>query len=525
MISTPGDIAGTIGKPGVQVDEQDAGAAPLARVLVVDDDPIVAESLAAFIEDSGYISATAGDGREAIEMIASANGELAKRRGEKRFGLVVTDMNMPRCDGLDLLKQIREKHPEVSSIVITGYGKIEAAVDAIKAGACDYLTKPIVDEELLVSISKAMQQHLLLAENRDLKSQLNERYGLGQIVGADYRMQRVYELIETVAPTPTTVLIEGESGTGKSLIARAIHNLSDRASKPIITFACGSIPETLLESELFGHVKGAFTGADYDKPGKILAADGGTLFIDEINSATPALQLKLLRVLQEKQFEPIGSHQTVRVDVRFILATNQSLKKLMEDGVLREDLYYRINVINVRIPPMRERLGDVQMLAEYFIQRHCKALNKTVTGLTPEALEALRCYLWPGNVRELENAIERAVVLTRRPMLDVIDFPESVQHAFDVGPAGLLRDGADCESITGASSGGLSLDDPAVIPALVGGWRPMPLADAMAEPERRIIQAALEANDWNRQDTAKQLEINRTTLYKKMKQLGLDRPE
>jgi DNA-binding NtrC family response regulator len=332
---------------------------------------------------------------------------------------------------------------------------------------------------------------------------------MDNIVGGDYRMQKIYDLIETVAPTRTTVLIEGDSGTGKSMVARAVHTRSDRSSGPFVTFSCGAIPETLLESELFGHVKGAFTGADTDKPGKILAADGGTLFIDEINSATPALQLKLLRVLQEKQFEPLGSTQTKHVDVRFILATNQPLKQQVDKGEFREDLYYRINVVNIGLPSLRHRIGDLQILADHFVEKYCKEMNKTITGYTDSVLQALHRHSWPGNVRELENAIERAVVLCRRPVIDIDDMPETIREA----NGGAAKMPAMASAVAGPS-----------VPGLDTQWTPTPLTRAMEEPERRIILAALEANDWNRQETARQLEINRTTLYKKIKQYHLDEP-
>ena len=266
------------------------------KALIVDDDPIIAESLAQFLATDGISAAIAGDGYEAMEHLDQGQ--------DQHYGLVITDMNMPRCDGIELLKKIRKHYPDLSVIVITGYAKIQTAVESIKLGAVDYLTKPIIDSELRISIDKAMQHHALLAENKSLRAQLAERYGMGSIIGTDYRMQRVYDLIEAVAPSKTTVLIDGDSGTGKSLVARAVHQRSERHSGPFVTFSCGSIPETLLESELFGHVKGAFTGAESDKLGKIMAANGGTLFIDEINSATPALQLKLLRVLLLGQAGP-----------------------------------------------------------------------------------------------------------------------------------------------------------------------------------------------------------------------------
>lgn len=494
------------------------------RILIVDHDPVVAESLSEFFAHEGYKTATAGDGNEAMSLLQADmhqrhgcpltngnNGSVKQSSELCSFGLIIADVNMPRCDGMDLLRTIRKRHPSMAVIIITGYGKIEMAVEAVKLGAVDYLTKPLVDDELRIAVGKAVQQHALRAENQTLRSQLSERFGLGNLVGNDYRMQKVYELIETVAPSKTTVVINGDSGTGKSMVARAIHTLSNRPAGPFVTFSCGAIPETLLESELFGHVKGAFTGAVGEKAGRILAADGGTLFIDEINSATPALQLKLLRVLQEKQLEPVGSTETRSVDVRFILATNQSLADLVEQGMFREDLYYRINVVSVLLPPLRERIGDIPMLSEHFISCYAKEVGKTIAGLTEEAFAALRRYHWPGNVRELENAIERAVVLSHRPVIDLEDLPDTVQLA-NGHNRGLGRHAMD------------STNGDVTIRALEGGWNPMPLSEAMKDPEKQILLSALEANNWNRQVTSKQLAINRTTLYKKIRRYRLDEP-
>lgn len=477
------------------------------RILIVDDDPIVADSLADFLGREGYATSTACDGKEALSIL---DDETHAPNGDG-FGILIADMNMPRCDGMELLKNIRKRHESIVPIVVTGFGKIDSAVEAVRLGAVDYLTKPVVDDELRLAVNKAVNQHTLVHENKSLKTQLSERFGMGNLVGQDYRMQKVYDLVETVAESKTTVLVSGESGTGKSMVGRAIHTMSPRSGGPFVTFACGSIPETLLESELFGHVKGAFTGADTDKPGKCLAADGGTLFIDEINSATPALQLKLLRVLQEKAFEPVGSTITTHVDIRFVLATNQSLEPMVQAGAFREDLYYRINVVNIAMPPMRDRLGDVPLLADHFLEKHCTELGRQ-RRFSEEAATALRHYTWPGNVRELENAVERAVVLSKANEIMLADLPDPIIAATNPGTLPINPTG----NTAPASSGG--------IPALVDGWTPMPLANALQDPERRIIIAALEANNWNRQETAKQLDINRSTLYKKIKQYHLDEP-
>lgn len=473
------------------------------RILVVDDDPIVAESIGEFLSQEGYITATAGNGNEALELIDHANGGE-----EPGFGLVVADMNMPRRDGIDLLKGIRRKHESIATIMITGFGKIETAVEAIKLGAVDYLTKPIVEDELRIAVGRAVQHHTLLAENRTLKAQLNKRFGLDNLVGSNYHMQKIYDLIEAVAGSNTTVLINGESGTGKSMVARAIHTHSPRRAGPFVTFSCGAIPETLLESELFGHVKGAFTGADTDKVGKILSADEGTLFIDEINSATPALQLKMLRVLQEKQFEPVGSTRTTHVAVRFVLATNEPLTELVASGNFREDLFYRINVVNIQMPRLSERTSDIPLLVDTFLDRFGAEIGKQ-RRVSDEAMEVLKRHDWPGNVRELENAVERAVVLSRGPVIHTNDLPEHLSTSVST---------ATHSDSNGNGSRRIT------ITALEDGWNPMPLSKAMEDPERQIILTALEANNWNRQVTARELDINRTTLYKKIKQYHLDQP-
>ncbi|WP_432798203.1 sigma-54-dependent transcriptional regulator [Poriferisphaera sp. WC338] len=472
-----------------------------ARILIVDDDPIVAESLAEMLAGDGYDVATACDGVEAANLL-----EQAAQPGACPFGLLITDMNMPRCNGFELLKNVRKAHPSIVPIVITGFGKIESAVEAVKLGAADYLTKPVIDDELRLSVNKAFNQHILLAENNTLKTQLSQRFGMGNLVGADYRMQKVYDLIEAVAESKTTVLITGQSGTGKSMVGHAVHAASPRATGPFVTFSCGSIPETLLESELFGHVKGAFTGADYDKPGKILSANGGTLFIDEINSATPALQLKLLRVLQEKAFEPVGATETVHVDVRFVLATNQPLDKLVEQGLFREDLYYRINVVNIQLPNLSDRVRDIPLLAEHFLARYCGEMKRE-RRFSENVIETLQHYGWPGNVRELENAVERAVVLSRKPVIEKSDLPDTILNAQQTSMNAI---GVADQTVQGVCE--------------ATAWLPMPLSEALQEPEKQILLAALEANQWNRQETAKQLDINRTTLYKKIKFYNLDQP-
>jgi len=449
------------------------------KILIVDDDQIIRESLCEFLKLEGY-QCRGADG------FNSALKELEKQD----YNLVVTDVNMPQTDGFELLRVIRKRYPELVTIVITGYGTIESAVEAIKMGAYDYLTKPIIDDEIRIIVNRALEQQALLQANRNLKNQLRSQFGLENIVGHDYKMLKIFDLIEAVADSKATVLITGASGTGKSLIARAIHHRSDRLEKPFVEVSCGALPETLLESELFGHMKGSFTGAINDKQGKFLAADTGTIFLDEISSAPPSLQVKLLRVLQERQFEPVGSNETKTVDVRVILATNRELREEVSAGNFREDLYYRINVVNIEIPTLAERLTDIPLLAKKFLINMCARHGKEKAAFSEDALAYLESYNWPGNVRELENVVERAVVLSKHSHIETSDLPA---HIIDYAES-----------------------DKTV------GYKPMSLREALEEPEKKIIELALRRNNWNRQLAADMLEINRTTLYKKMKRYGLE---
>lgn len=473
---------------------------PPPRILVVDNDPIACEGLREVLRTHHYDTATALNAEEALAALADAQ-QARDGHPARPFGLVITDLNLPGTNGTELLRRIRSQHPDVVVIVLTAYGTIEAAVNAIKLGAFDYLTHPLVEEELLALLDKAMRHGALIAQNHNLRQQLDDRFGLDNIVGRDPRMQRIYDLVEAVAPTKTSVLMTGESGTGKSLIARAIHQRSPLRDKPFIEISCGSIPETLLESELFGHVKGAFTGAHADKVGRFLAADGGTIFLDEINSASPGMQLKLLRVLQEKRFEPVGSTKTVEVNVRVVLASNEPLEQLVAQGQFRQDLYYRINVVKIELPPLRDRLTDVPVLAGHFLEKQSRAAGRQILGFTPDATAALQRYSYPGNVRELENIVERAVVLCRGPRVGVEDLPPTVIENRPGQMALIHHRHGDADPIP---------------------WDGETLAEALEAQERRIIRAALDANNWNRNQTAAQLGINRTTLYKKIRAFRLD---
>jgi DNA-binding NtrC family response regulator len=464
------------------------------RLLILDEDRIMLQSLSQFLVREGYEVRTTDDPADALAQLESTS-----------FELLLADVNMPGVKAGDFLRDVRKRFPHTVVVVITGYGSIEGAVEATKMGAFDYLTKPIVDDEIRVVVEKAVRQQSLLFENQTLKQQLDLRFGLENVVGHDYKMLKIFDLVDAVADSRTTALMTGESGTGKSLLARAVHHRSPRRDKPFVEVSCGSLPETLLESELFGHVKGAFTGAVADKMGRFMAADGGTIFLDEINSASPAMQVKLLRVLQERAFEPVGSTATKIVDVRVVLATNVDLAQHVAAGQFRQDLYYRINVVNIRLPSLRERLGDIVLLANHFLRKFKEETGReSVVGFTEAAMAAMQRYGWPGNVRELENAVERAVVLCRRPQVDVEDLPESVSQQGPVAAAALRTSGS-------ATLVELGLPD-----------QPMTLERALEAPERKIIELALRRNDWNRQATAAELNINRTTLYKKMKKYRLD---
>jgi DNA-binding NtrC family response regulator len=467
------------------------------RVLVVDDDALVAESLAEFLTAEGYRSATAGSLAEARAALAAAAAEADEGR-DAPIGVAIVDVGMPGGSGLDLLREIVKSGRGTAVVMLTGYGTVESAVEALRHGAVDFLTKPAAEGELRVSLERAVRQHTLMAENWNLKRRLEDRHALSSIAGTDLRMVKIFDLVRAVAPSRTTVLMCGESGTGKSLIAHAIHDLSPRRSGAFVELSCGSIPETLLESELFGHVKGAFTGAHVDKPGRFLTANGGTIFLDEINSASPAMQLKLLRVLQERKFEPVGSSQTIEVDARVILASNQPLERLVAEGSFRQDLYYRINVVKIELPPLRERPGDVMLLAHRFLARYSNELGKQVVGFTKEAEARIAAYTFPGNVRELQNLVERGVVLCRGQVITEDELPAPLLEAT---PSRAVN---------------------APPHAQPEPWVPMTLEEAMRDPERRVLLRALNANAWNRQKTAEQLGVNRTTLYKKLKALGIE---
>jgi DNA-binding NtrC family response regulator len=454
-----------------------------SQILLVDDDQHLLESMGAWLVDQGY------------QVSLAANSEAARKiLSEKTIDLALFDLRLGTEDGLTLLADCKKHHPHVVVLLMTGYATIDTGIEAIRAGAFDLLTKPLIDDEILIAFDRALSQQKVLEENEQLKTQLDKRFGRDSIVGNDIRMQKTFDMIDNIADTKATVLITGESGTGKSLIARAIHQRSNRRKAPFVEIACGALPENLLESELFGHVAGSFTGATGNKIGKFKQADGGTIFLDEIATASPSLQVKLLRVLQELEFEQVGGTETFKVNTRIVLATNEDLSKAVAEGRFRQDLYYRVNVINIELPSLRERPSDVPTLAKHFLAKVCEEEDKQITGFDQAAMQLLQQYNWPGNVRELQNIVERAVLLGKGPELGVQDLPAHI---------------TTCHSSTLT-----------IAPA---GHR-QTLKEALEGPERQIILQSLRENNWNRNETADQLGVNRTTLYKKMKKLGLENP-
>lgn len=570
---------------------------PIPNLLLVDDDRHLAESMAEWLREQGMAVDVAGSLESGRAKLASGTYEL-----------LITDLRLEDGDGFDLIGWAKRNRPHIGVLVVTGFATPETAVEAVRAGAFDLLTKPLIDEELSLAISRALAHRSIEAENVKLKRQLDHRFGLENILGHDYRMLKIFDTIDSVADARASVLITGENGTGKSMIARAIHRRSNRSEGPFVEVACGALPETLLESELFGHVAGAFTGAQSNKIGKFKLADSGTLFLDEIGTASPAMQVKLLRVLQELQFEQVGGTVTESVDTRVVLATNEDLADAVRDGRFRQDLFYRVNVINIELPPLRERVGDIPELIQFFLNKAAENAGREIIGFDRAAMNLLQHYPWPGNVRELENVVERSVLLARDQLMTVDDLPPQFQggRSMVVGPnqnlslsgersgvgrstvfggtsgygksagqgAGILNDVSGQEAVdaspllrnhgrhpggmifgghglsveprhhaaAGARANGLQANsgnrsEPGHWanggmqggPELSGDdedahFSGQSLREALEGPERKIILEALRQHDWNRAATADTLQINRTTLYKKMKRLGLDDP-
>ncbi len=444
---------------------------PQLSILVVDDEPIVLQSLGDWFRQDGYAVDCAANAKEALRLAA-----------ERTHDIALLDIKMPGIDGLELQERLAKDCPDLTIIVMTAYASVESAVRALKAGAYDYITKPFDPDELSHLVRRAAEHRSLRSENARLKEQLASVAGPTPIVGVSAAMRHVQGLIDAVAGTDATVLVRGESGTGKELVARAVHARSPRRFGPLVVVNCGALPEGVLESELFGHEKGAFTGAQFRHKGKFEMADGGTVFLDEIGTVTPRVQVELLRVLEEKKVTRLGGTTSVRTDFRVIAATNLDLEAAVREGRFRDDLYWRLNVFAIDLPPLRDRPEDIPVLADHFLERFALAMNRPPLKLSPEAVEALRSYTWPGNVRELQNAIERAVVLGKPPTLEVSDLP--------------LR-------LSASPS------------------RPGPLS--LEEVEKGHIRRVLDGCDWNISQAAKTLGIDRGTLYAKIRRFGFER--
>jgi two-component system response regulator PilR (NtrC family) len=456
---------------------------PEGRILVIDDEEIVQDVLLMLLAKRGYDATGARSGEEGLEKLA---------RGP--FDVVLLDLMLPGIDGMETLRRIREDSPEQTVVMMTAFGSVETAVEAMKIGAFHYLTKPFKNDEVLLLIGKAIERRRLVDENRRLKLALSQRYRYGRLIGKSHLMQSVFSMVEQVAPSRSTVLIQGESGTGKELIAHAVHSRSPRADAPFVVVNSNSIPPDLLESNLFGHMRGSFTGATHDKKGLFEAANGGSIFFDEISTVRSEVQAKLLRVMQEKEFIPLGSTHTVTVDVRIIAATNVDLRDLVERNEFREDLYYRLNVISVKLPPLRDRPEDIPLLLADFLDKYNAENNKAVEGFTPGAVERMLRHRWPGNVRELENLVERAVVLAKGTTIEESQLPSEI-----------------------SGSGPVSFP-PGTIPEIGEGFN---YYDAIDRYERELIAATLAKCRGVQKRAAEMLGLKATTLNEKIKRLGI----
>ncbi len=463
-------------------------AAPTKHLLLVEDEAPLRAAIAEQLADRGFHVEQADSGEAAVARLA-----------DFAFDIIVTDLRLPGIDGTAVLEAAVERYPDIVAIVVTGFGTVKDAVEAIKRGAWDFVSKPFQIDELLHALDAALEQRRLKSENAYLRAQLEERYRFDEsIVGKSRAMARLFQLLETVASTASTILITGETGTGKEVVARAIHHNSPRRASRFVALNCSAIPETLLEAELFGHVRGAFTGAVGNRQGRLEQAHKGTLFLDEVGTMSGAVQMKLLRVLQEREFERVGDSHTTKVDVRVIAATNSDLRKMVEEGQFREDLYYRLNVIPVELPPLRERKEDIPLLVQHFLDKFrrdgdASRPSGTMTTVSQEAMRRLMAYQWPGNVRQLENAVERAVAFSAgRAQIEAADLPPEVQQARDEQvPSSLVL-----------PEGGIDLD------ALV------------ARIEREMIDRSLERTNGNKGQAARLLGLKRTTLVEKLKRFG-----
>ena len=468
-------------------------------ILVVDDEAEIREGLEALLSSEGF------------EVIPAESGEMGLARLEERpFDLLLLDVSLPDRNGLELLREIRQRDPFLAIILITAYGSIDMARAAFKGGAQDYITKPWSNDELLAQVALAIEGHRLREENVQLKRALKQRYNFPNIIGKSEKMLAVLDLVSQVAPSRSTVLITGESGTGKELIAKAIHSASTRADKPFVAVNTGSMPVDLLESQLFGHVKGAFTGAIASKKGLFEVADQGSIFFDEISSIGPETQAKLLRVIQEREFMRLGATETIKTDVRILTASNTDLATLVREGRFREDLYHRLNVIAIHLPPLRERKEDIPPLIDHFLARYTQENNKTRSRFTPAAMKLLMDYDWPGNVRELENVVERAVVLSTQDTMDADLLPESVRTK-EIVKGVRLQLAEFLPPLPGEPG------------ARVGADNSTPsLFQILEEVERRIITDMLERTNWNQTEAAERFQIPLSTLNQKIKRLGIE---
>ncbi len=442
-------------------------------ILVVDDEKVVRDSLTKWFEQDGYDVESAENGAEAL-----------KKLQQRKRDLLLLDIKMPGMDGMELQERVMEIDKQATIIFITAHATIESAVKALKRGAFDYVTKPVDPDYLSHVVSNALKARSLSQENERLRESLSVAAASDEIVGESPQMKKIFDLIETVARTDTTVMIRGESGTGKELVARAIHSRSSRRFFPIVPVNCGALTEGLLESELFGHERGAFTGAHYRRKGKLELADGGTLFLDEVGNISAKTQMDLLRVLETRQFTRVGGNEVITVDFRVVCATNTDLEQAVKQGIFREDLFYRLNVFTINLPPLRERRSDIPMLVDHFVKKYALQMNKAVKGLTSEAMDAVVGYSWPGNIRELENAIERAMVVGSAQYLAPGDLPFNLTESEHK-----VREG--------------TLDD----------------------IERAYILEILEKNNWNISRSAQELAIDRVTLYHKIEKYGFERPQ
>ncbi len=460
------------------------------RVLVVDDEAVVCESVRRVLVGEKYLVSTSTSSREGLDLIRKEN-----------FDLLLLDIKMPEMDGMEFLREARAVSPATEVLIITGYATVATAVEAIRQGAFDYLQKPVSPDQLLVAAARALERRHLVHLTQRLRSELESRYRVGKIVCASPRMRQVLQLVEKVAPTHSTVLVSGESGTGKDLIARAIHYNSPRKTEPFVVADCASLSESLLESELFGHVRGAFTGALKDRKGLVEVARGGTLFLDEIAGISQRLQSSLLRLIQEHEIRPVGSDQSVRVDVRIIAATNRDLRELVRAGTFREDLYYRLSVFTIELPPLRDRTEEIPFLAHHFIPRLSEEFGKPVDGITPRAMTALEVHDWPGNVRELENVLERAVLLTDTRMIDVDQLP------------GFMGEHSALETE----------DVPGDAHALAERKKEL-RAESVERMEKLFVIKALKSAGWNVTEASRRVGMQRPNLHALMRKHGITLP-